>query len=530
MKKLKFYALTTVLALTFSKDFAQTYHHNFVDSILYVKVKDNFVGTLDLSNILMLPLVPLYHIDTCYRPFMGFGVDSLDRTYCLKFRDINKTKLCMDTLRTLPFVDYVEQVPLHRTSFTPNDLNTGQQWSLVKINAKAAWDVTHGSQSVVIAIIDNGVLTTHEDIAANLWVNTGEIAGNGFDDDLNGYTDDRNGYDVADMDGNPNPPAGINASDPFNHGTHCAGIASGVTDNGMGIASLGFSARIMAVKCTNSADSGNVLTHTTDGIVYAMRAGANIISMSFGSPEKSTTEQLLMTTAHNKGIVLVAAAANDDTSAPSYPAAYTGVISVGATDEQDRKAAFSNYGTTVDVMAPGQSIHSTLASGTNAYGDLSGTSMACPLVAGLASLVLAVHPGFTPDQVEAQIKNNADNISALNPQFAGQLGAGRINAARTLGAPSDIETANFNSNDIIVYPNPFCDQVIIGNKNAVGEVEVEWFDDQGRKVKNTTLDPGNFVQVSTTALVNGIYFLKTTVAGKSSHITLVKAVEGVSTY
>jgi subtilisin family serine protease len=501
---------------------AQNVNANYVDGELYFKVNSSFNGTLDINHPLLAPLAALYQMDSCTRPFMGFSVDSLDRTYLLHFRDTAKTQLCMDTLRSLAIIDYVEQVPLYRTSFVVNDLNVNQ-WGLVKINASQAWDVSRGSANVVIAIVDNGVRTTHEDLAANLWVNTGEIPNNGFDDDFNGYTDDVNGYDLADGDGNPNPPTGISTTDAFNHGTHCAGIASAVTNNNKGIASIGFGCKIMAVKCTKNTDDGGLIRNAMDGVTYAMRNNANIISMSFGSEGTSTTEQLILNTAHNKGIILVAAAGNDNVSTPFYPASYANVISVGATDRFDQKAAFSNFGSTVDVMAPGLDIFSTLASGNNTdYGSFSGTSMACPLVAGLCGLVLAVRPNFTPAQVENQLKVSADNIDILNPGFTGKLGAGRINARNTLddfGTVNSVIT-NASNNSIQVYPNPFTNNVNV-KFETVDNATIELLDATGRMVSNIN-NATNYSEITTSKLPAGVYILKVTQAADTDFYKLVK--------
>lgn len=499
---------------------AQVHDSAYIDGLLYFKVKPTFSGILSLQHPALLPLVGLYQMDTCYRPFMGLNSDTLEQTYCLRFTDTAKMELCRDTLRTLPIIDYVEKAPLHRTSFTPNDLDPAQ-WGLIKIGAQLAWNLSQGSQNIVVAVVDNAVSTTHEDLISNLWVNTGEIANNGLDDDLNGYTDDRTGFDVADRDGNTNPPSGITSGDAWNHGTHCAGIVAATTNNNKGIASIGFNTRVMALKCTrSSAPAGNQLSNTMDGITYAIRNNADVISMSFGSEGSSVTEQVLLNSAISKGIVVVAAAGNDNTNAPFYPASYNGVISVGATDQADQKASFSNYGTTVDVMAPGVGIISTVASSNSAYASYSGTSMACPLVAGLSALVLAVNPSFSPAQVEARLKSTCDNITLLNPTFTGQLGAGRVNAFKALGGTVSINETEGN-NTIQVYPNPFNNQLIVSTTNADNNTTAEWFDIQGRSMGSITLHNGeNSLPVQ--QLTTGVYLLKLTCAGNTVTKRLVK--------
>ncbi|HWB62593.1 MAG TPA: S8 family serine peptidase, partial [Chitinophagales bacterium] len=399
------------------------------------------------------------------------------------------------------------------------------QWALQKISAEQAWDVSHGSSNVVVAIVDNGVRINHQDLSGNLWTNTGETANNGLDDDFNGYTDDVHGYDVADNDADPSPPTGISQSDEWNHGTHCAGIASAATNNGTGIASVGFNTRIMAVKCTKSSSgNGGQLTNVDDGITYAMRNGANVISMSFGSNGSSVTEQLLISSCINKGIVMVAAAGNDDTTAAFYPAAYNGVICVGATDQNDKKASFSNYGSRVDVMAPGVGIYSTLASGSGSdYGFFSGTSMACPMVAGLAGLVLAVHPSFTPAQVANQIKSTADNISAENPGLNGMLGGGRINASRAIGGSTSTGITAVNAlTGVKLFPNPFSSQVAITGLIPNGNCVIECYDMEGRRVATPVNAQGTGAVVETSGLATGAYIIKLTSGGESACFRLMK--------
>lgn len=326
-------------------------------------------------------------------------------------------------LQTLPQLDYAERVPLYHTFYTPNDLHANQ-WHLSHIAAPAAWDIHTGGSNVTVAIVDDGVLTNHEDLSANI------VAG----------------FDVADNDPNPSPPAGATGN-CFSHGTHCAGIVSAVTDNGTGIASLGGQVRIMPIKTKPDTDLGNncnSLPHTISGIEYAIAQQADIISMSFGGYVGSNAIQALFDQAHAQGIICVAAAGNDNTNEPSYPASYNHVISVAASNPNDQKAAFSNYGATIDVAAPGTSIYSTIATNTSEYGTKQGTSMACPLVASLCALMLSYQPNLTPDELENCLKTACDNINAQNPTLVGQLGAGRVNAQQALACLQPEPIAQFS--------------------------------------------------------------------------------------
>lgn len=347
--------------------------------------------------------------------------------HVVRFENYAETGALLDGLRAAPQIAEAELKPIMRKFNRPNDLRP-EQWHLPKINAEGAWALTTGSSSVVVAVVDDAVRTTHQDLQPVLWRNTGEIPGNNRDDDGNGYIDDVNGFDLAGGDGNPNPPAWAAWFGTLYHGTHCAGIAVGGTNDGRGVASIGWNTRLMAVKCSPDNSFTGAIPFAFEGVEYAVAAGADVVSMSWGGAGYSSFFNNMLAAARDRGIVLVAAAGNDNTSARSYPAAYNSVISVGASDQSDRRADFSNYGNTIDLMAPGVNILSAYATGDNRYAYLSGTSMACPLVAGAAALLVGRNPGMSPEEVRQCLRSGADNIDWLNGGFAGQLGAGRLNA------------------------------------------------------------------------------------------------------
>ncbi|HSY61329.1 MAG TPA: S8 family serine peptidase, partial [Cytophaga sp.] len=391
----------------------------------------------------------------------------LKRVYTVTFPVSTQRETIMSALRKLSFIEYTETIPVYELFLTPNDLNP-QQWNLPKINATGAWNLSTGGGKV-IAIVDDACRLTHEDLAANIWNNPDEIAGNGIDDDGNGYIDDMHGYDVADNDNDPMVPATATNSE-FTHGTHCSGIAAGVSNNGKGIASISYSNKIMAVKTKQSTDLGGSLPFAYSGLAYAIETNADVISMSWGGYSYSATYQLLFDVAYDAGIICVAAAGNSNTDVPMYPASYNHVISVAATDQNDVRASFSNYGSTVDVSAPGVDIYSTLAGSDNSYGMLSGTSMACPLVSGLCALMLSYNPLLTPDELERCLKDNADNINSLNPGYAGSLGAGRINAYQTMLCLQKTPTAAFQSDKQLVCPGQtvhYTDKSSLGSNTGV---------------------------------------------------------------
>ena len=311
----------------------------------------------------------------------------------------------------------------------PNDPIFYQQWALhntgqaggtfdADIDAPEAWEIETGNPEVVIAIVDSGVDYNHIDIKDNIWINSGEIPDNGIDDDNNGYKDDYRGWNFVTNDNNP--------MDDHGHGTHCAGIASGVGNNGVGIAGVCWNTRIMPVKAM-SKFGGGIISWISNAIIYAADNGADVISMSFGSEK---TVQLLEDTikyAYSEGAVLVAGAGNENTNKLQYPSSYEEVIAVAATNDEDLKADFSNYGYWVDIAAPGVNILSTFPN--NNYEVHSGTSMACPFVSGLAGLILSKDNSLSPDEVKFIICNSSDRVP---PSENSDIGSGRINAYNAL--------------------------------------------------------------------------------------------------
>ncbi|MBI2270644.1 MAG: S8 family serine peptidase [Bacteroidetes bacterium] len=409
----------------------QTVNENYVDGRVYIKLKNNVPLNLGIkddpmhtdinSYPFLASLAEQFIFKSFRRPFYAAKEsDVLQRTFELEFNNYADIDLLIRKLRASEIVEYVEKVPLYRSMATPNDPSYSSQWALAKIGAANAWNYSTGSSAIVVAIIDEGVQLNHPDLIANIWVNAGEIPGNNKDDDNNGYIDDVNGYDV-----------GSNDSDPSNsgpHGTEVAGIVSAASNNGTGIASIGYSIKLMAVKA--SAASGSTITSGAAGLVYAASAGARVINMSYGTGAVSLTDQNAIDYAFSKGCVLVAAAGNCGICQVSYPGAYPHVIAVASTNQTDVKSSFSSIGPDVDLAAPGEGI---LTTNTGAgYSSPSGTSMSSPLVAGLCGLMLSLNPYLTNVDVETCLKNNADNIDAQNPSYIGQLGAGRINADKTM--------------------------------------------------------------------------------------------------
>ncbi|HLO97890.1 MAG TPA: S8 family peptidase, partial [Fimbriimonas sp.] len=314
-----------------------------------------------------------------------------------------------------------------KPAYTPNDPEWPNMWHMKAIRADYAWDTTFGSPNVTVAVIDTGVLTTHPDLAANIWQNNDEIAGNGIDDDANGYIDDKNGYDFAYLDPIPN--------DVHGHGTACAGIVAAVQDNALGVTGVAPNCKVMALKAC--IDSGYFYdSFTAPAYIYAADNGAKVLSMSYFSDRVSQIERDAMDYAVSRGVLPVAAAGNASSTYPYYPGAYENVLSVAALDGNLNKAGFSNYGSWVDVSAPGTGLRTT-TNGPGYTSSFGGTSGACPHVAGIAALCFSVAPNASSSQVRNAIEDTA--IIQSQAPFGEFANYGRVDAEaavlRMLGGP-----------------------------------------------------------------------------------------------
>ncbi len=342
-----------------------------------------------------------------------------------------------------PEVEYVEPLYWRFPLYTPNDPRFSQQWHLQQVAAAAAWDISRGDTAVAIAIIDTGTDWEHEDLSANIWRNWREIPGNGIDDDGNGKVDDIRGWDFV---GNVTLQQALNGqfqedNDPkvrptatgvLAHGTMTAGCASAVTNNATGVASTGFRCRIIPIKCASDNPQTPGVWRGYEAILYAAQLGARIINCSWGGPGGSATEYQVIQQALALGALVVAGVGNNGDNvdaSPFYPASYPGVLSVGGTTAADRVASWSNYGMGVQVYAPGENILSTTPN--NGYGAATGTSFSSPIVAGIAGLVAALHPDWTPWQIFHQLRSTVDNVLTSDPAQR-PLYYGRVNAQRAV--------------------------------------------------------------------------------------------------
>lgn len=367
----------------------------------------------------------------------------LDRIVSVTYLENTDPLIVASKLARNPLVEWAEPRYVYESTFVPNDPSLGLQWALTKISAASAWDLSTGDTSVVIGIVDTGVDWDHPDLNANIKRNWGEIPNNNIDDDNNGYVDDFLGWDFGGLVGIPDPDP---MEDQPDHGTHVAGISSAVTNNAIGVSSIGFNCKLLAVKTcqNNNRNPSNqpYIIYGYEGIMYAAMRGAKVINCSWGGGGYSILGQAVIDQATEMGALVVAAAGNNNSDDLFYPASYDKVLSVASTNQGDQKSSFSNYGTAIDVSAPGESIYNTWMDDTYLY--LSGTSMASPLAAGLAGLVRSKFPSLSPVQAAERIRATADNINTANPAFTDQLGKGRINAFKALSNETVTSVRGYN--------------------------------------------------------------------------------------
>ena len=350
----------------------------------------------------------------------------------------------VDLLRKSSLVEYAEPNYIRYLDTTiPNDPNFGDLWGLnntgqtggtpdADIDAPEAWDITTGDPSVVVAVIDSGMDLDHEDLAANLWINSGEIPGNGIDDDGNGYIDDVNGWDFRDNDNDPTGTGGPCVG----HGTHVAGTIGAKGHNGIGVVGVNWNVTIMPLRVFGpflkifcSANDADII----EAILYYTDFNVRVSNNSYGGGPDNAAMEDAIRASHS---VFAAASGNSGQNTdvnPHYPSSYTldNIVSVAATDHNDQMAGFSNFGSqSVDLAAPGVDILSTLL--YDGYGLLSGTSMASPHVAGAAAQLLADDPGLTNMEIKWRLLKGTDFLGLQ------VFTRGRLNVNNSLMLESEV--------------------------------------------------------------------------------------------
>lgn len=465
LKKLVLFAL---LCIGFSTTYAQTVYEWYQDGIVIFQMKTDADVKIPSRN----KEVDMSRVDFISNVKEKYGIYEmiqmhpndpdilLRHTYQVKFDKWKDVENLIRDIQSNNNVEYAEKKELHKHFLTPNDLgantSTGTgMWHLYRMSAQQAWDLSTGDPNIVVAVADNAILTTHQDLQNKLV----------------------QGFDAPTGGNNPNPCG----SNDGNHGTHVSGTVGAETNNGIGVSSIGFDVSIMPIKIGNC---NGALTHGYEGINYAANNGADVVNMSWGGGGFSNYGQNVCNAAFNAGTILVAAAGNDGTNQQFYPAAYNNVISVSSTTTNDAKSGFSQYGTWIDISAPGSAIRSTYATSTTAYSRIQGTSMASPNVAGLIGLMKSYVPTASNADLISCLLSSADNIDGANPSYIGQLGSGRINAFEALqciglfNVALDAGITEINSPGTVVCGNAFDPQVTLRNfgTNTLNSVAInyEW--------------------------------------------------------
>ena len=501
MKKL----FTLLLSCNFL--FTQTINNDFLDGTIIFKLKEfievnnnDIVKTSDEIGIIVdINDYPIFkeifkdiNVLSFERPSYFSGKRELQKIYRVTFSDFDKIELILDKLNKLEILEYAEKEPIYKTTFVPDDTyhNGTNKWYHTQVNSELAWDISTGSQSIKIAIIDNGAPSDHLD--------------------LNVFKQ----RDVSDNDDDATPPQTYNQSSSWSHGTHCSGLATAEINNSTGIASLGGNAELIIVKATGDNQNPSSIYNSYAGVQWACENGANVISMSYGSENSSNALQELINAYPE--IVFLAAAGNDGNSTQNFPAAYQNVIGVGSVDSNDQRSSFSNYNVGfpwVDIAAPGGYSYGGLLStvytqNLNGYARFGGTSMATPFAAGLVGLMLSVNPSLSPSQIQGCLINSGVEINQnIGP---------RIDAYQALLCvlpDDDNPIPAFTASPQVTYEN----QSVIFSNNSVNSNTWLWTFEGGSPETYEGQNPPEIFYSEV-----GEYSVSLTVSNDSSNETLTK--------
>ena len=373
------------------------------------------------------------HIKPASLARLGKPEVDLSLIYELTFSSPQRLEDILLKLKSDPNVLYAEPKYISKSLYTPNDPNIGSQYYLNLIKSFQGWDISKGDSNVVVGVTDEGFDLTHPDLVNSIKYNYKDPI-DGIDNDNDHYIDNYFGWNVASNNNNVAVDGGLD------HGVAVAGLAAATTDNAVGMAGAGFRCKFLPVKI----QAGGALKNEFMAIVYAADHGCQIINCSWGHVGGgSQYEQDIINYATGKNCLVVAAAGNNNDEGVFYPASYEYVISVGATNDKDQKGIWSssagpkgsNFGSNLDVCAPGVSVYTTVKNG-GYVGYANGTSFACPIVSGCAAIIKSKFPAYTGLQVGERLRATCDFIDTVsgNAIYAGKLGRGRINLARALTA------------------------------------------------------------------------------------------------
>lgn len=497
MKQVLLILLTSFV--TFNVAFAQ--ENNYAEDEIIVKIKEVIPFTFEEGKT-TFGFGNIDHINS------QFEVASIERLIKSKPKRPMSNRPNMDKLLIVKYnhsINVEDMVKVYQASgffeyaepnyigygggvqgYTPNDSYYHKQWQFkndgtfnssavagADMNMENAWDITTGDSSVVVAILDSGMKLNHPEIANRLWRNYADNNSDNVDDDNNGYKDDYQGWDFAYSDNTPD--------DAYGHGTNVGSIVGMEGDNGTGLAGVDWNCKLMIGKILNDNDFG-YYSWWTDGIYYAVDNGADVINMSVGGSTFSATLEAAVNYAYANGVVVVVCMMNADNNSNYYPAAFTNSIAVGATGVDDKRVSpffwsstsGSNYGSHIDLVAPGSPIHGlSYNSNANYNSYWGGTSQASPQVAGVAALMKALDPNLSVDDIRNILKNTADDqVGDPSEDIVGwdqYYGAGRLNAGAALAYVQSLISSDDEVKidvQVNISPNPASEFVQI---NTNGE-------------------------------------------------------------
>jgi len=452
-------------------------------------------------------------------------------TYILKFETDQDIYQLIKLYQNSNLFEYVEpnfigtgggQQGLLQT--TPNDTYFSRQYGLLNdgtftlsiavydadIDMDLGWDIEQGDQSIIVAVLDGGTKLDHPEFSGRIWNNSNEVL-NGIDDDNNGYIDDIEGWDFVNSNNDP--------TDDNGHGTNVTGIIGANANNNLGYSGVDWNCKLMICKVTDQTGFG-FYSWWTDAIYYAVDNGAKVINMSIGGSGFSITMQTAIDYAYNNGVTVVACMMNEDNNVTYYPAGYQNTIAVGSTNANDERSSpffwsassGSNYGSHIDVVAPGNYIYGlNYQSNTNYNTYWGGTSQATPLITGLSSLLLAQDPNRSPNDIRNIIRNTAEdqvgNISEDILGFDNYYGYGRINAHQALlQLPTNVNDLNIDDLKLCIFPNPSSEYFFI--KNKIDYKEIRIVNQLGSElIRKEILPNSNLLKVNTSELPKGLYII-----------------------
>tara|TARA_R110002012_G_scaffold99980_2_gene238369 strand:+ start:41251 stop:45432 length:4182 start_codon:yes stop_codon:yes gene_type:complete len=433
--------------------FHQSFSQEFVPGLLVVKLKEE--GAIARTQASKLLSLENLRRDEKVLKITGFDAPTtssqrsvntsrLNNLYKIEIGENIPEEIYINYLKSFDNIEYVEQYPNVKPLYVPNDPEAqfGKlQFHLDQINVYDAWNVTQGDDEVVIGIIDTGTDLDHEDLEANLFLNSADPI-DGLDNDGDGYVDNYFGWDFADNDNAPE-------ADGSTHGTGVAGIAAAATDNNTGIAGIGFNTKYMPIKIFKTED--NFSRNSYEAIIYAADQGCDIINLSWGNTGRYSqfAQDIINYAVLEKDVVVVAAAGNTNAELDFFPASYDNVLSVGYVNSDDSRNANATYSDFIDLVAPGVGIYTTENNDT--YDNDSGSSYAAPMVAGAAALLRAVFPEWSAQQVMEQLRVNSDDIYNVgnNSDFQYKFGKGRLNIFKSL---ADFDQPSIRISDV-TYTN-----------------------------------------------------------------------------